>query len=281
MYKVIDGKKLADEIIATITQQIIDEGLEPNLAVILVGNDPASHTYVRLKEQACRNAGIVFNKYLLDEDATEERIIETVEFLNKDSDIDAILIQLPLPKHCDQQKIINALDYRKDVDGFHPKNLESFLSGKKQMILPGLSLAIWNLVATAEEKNYLGKHVLLVGRSEAFTKPTKKVLEDQGMTCDIAAPTDPALATKTKAADILVTAIGRPNAITADMVKPGTIVIDVGINKFEGKTVGDIDFEHVAPLCSFITPVPGGVGPMTVAMLLFNTVVLARLKKNQ
>ena len=273
----IDGKKIAANIITQVTKLIVEKALEPHLAVVLVGNDPASEVYVKLKEKACRKAGIVFHKYLIDEHESEEKILETITFLNKDPEIDAILIQLPLPKKFNQQRVIDAMDYRKDVDGFHPKNIEQYLAGMPQKILPGLSLAIWNLIESTGKENYGGKQALIIGKSDAFTEPTKKLLEDQTIHADIAHPNDPALSKKTREAHIIVTAIGKPNSITADMVSDGSIIIDVGINKLpDGTIVGDVDFKNVAPKTSYITPVPGGVGPMTVAMLLYNTTILAR-----
>jgi methylenetetrahydrofolate dehydrogenase (NADP+) / methenyltetrahydrofolate cyclohydrolase len=183
---------------------------------------------------------------------------------------------LPLPKKFDQDKVIAALDYRKDVDGYHQKNIDGYLAGKRQYILPGLSLAIWNLIASTKAELYQSKKAVIVGKSQHFTLPTKKMLEDQELKVEIVAPTDNDLALKTIAADILITAIGKPKAISADMVKEGAVVIDVGINKLGDKTVGDVDYEAVAPKTSYITPVPGGVGPMTVAMLLYNTWQLAK-----
>lgn len=278
MHRIIDGKKLAENVIAETAKRVAEENLSPQLAVILVGNDPASNLYVKLKERACLRAGIGFHKYYIDESDSEERVLETIRFLNTDADIDAILIQLPLPSKFNQQKIIEALDWRKDVDGFHPNNIASFLAGKPQKIMPGLSLAIWRLIESCGSEHFAGKKGIIIGKSEAFTKPTQKLLGDNGIVADIVAPTDPALQTKTLNADILITAIGAPGSITAAMVKNDAIIVDVGISKQDGKTVGDVDFDHVAPKCSFITPVPGGVGPITVAMLLYNTVALARLR---
>lgn len=276
MYHLIDGKQLATTIIDGITKAIIDEGLEPQLAVILVGDDPASHLYVKLKEQACKKAGIVFNKYLIDANAPEEELLRTVQFLNVDPDIDAILIQLPLPAHFDQQRIIDAMDHRKDVDGFHKKNIEALLAGKKQHILPGLALGIWKLIESTGEKNYSGKHALIVSKSEEFSRPLAALLRMHSIESAHLRPDAPNLSEATRAADILITAVGKPNFITSDLVKKDVTIIDVGINKIDGRTVGDVDFDNVAPTTSFITPVPGGVGPMTVAMLLYNTLILAR-----
>lgn len=278
-YKRIDGKKLAQTIVDELTAEIRAENLAPQLAVILVGGDPASHSYVRLKEKTCKEAGISFHKYLIDEDAPEQEILDIVAFLNKDAEINAILIQLPLPKQFNQQRILDAMDYRKDVDGFHSKNIASYLAGEPQHILPGLSLALWRLIESCGHDAYNGKDAVIIGKSAAFTEPTKKLLADNGMNTVIIHPDDPDLANTTAAADIIITAVGKPRYVTAPMIKQGAIVIDVGISKVNGVTVGDVDFERVAPKTSYITPVPGGVGPMTVAMLLYNTVQLAKVKK--
>lgn len=274
--QLIDGKKIATKIIDDVANQIVEANIRPQLAVLLVGNDPASELYVKLKEKKCAQTGILFNKYLIDENKPEQEIIDTIDFLNKDPEIDAILIQLPLPKKFDQEKIITAMDHKKDVDGFHPVNIKRYLDGKKQHILPGLSLAIWNLIASTGKENYIDKNAIIIAKSEHFTLPTKKLLSDQKINVSIVRPNDSDLKDKCLEADIIITAIGKPNSITKDMVKKDAIIIDVGINKVGKKTVGDVDFNNVAPITSYITPVPGGVGPMTIAMLLFNTVALAR-----
>jgi len=278
--QLIDGKKIAADIISEIANQIVEENMRPQLAVLLVGNDPASELYIKLKEKKCTETGIIFDKYLIDESQSEKEILDTIDFLNKDPEICAILIQMPLPEKFDQEKIINKLDYKKDVDGFHPTNIKRYLEGKKQYLLPGLSLAIWNLITSTGKENYENKKALIIAKSENFTLPTKKLLSEQNIHADIAHPDDEDLKNKCLESDILISVIGKPNFITKDMVKKDAIIIDVGISKVGNKTVGDVDFENVAPITSYITPVPGGVGPMTIAMLLFNTVVLAR-KKNE
>ncbi|MBI4090746.1 MAG: bifunctional 5,10-methylenetetrahydrofolate dehydrogenase/5,10-methenyltetrahydrofolate cyclohydrolase [Candidatus Komeilibacteria bacterium] len=279
MYRLIDGKKLADEIIAEVRAQIIEKKLEPHLAIILVGTDPASELYVKLKSQAAKKAGIELHLYRIDEDASEQSILETIAFLNTDQEIDAILIQLPLPKKFDQQKILDALDYRKDVDGFHKKNIASFLAGKPQHILPGLSFGIWKLIESTGPEHYKHKSALVISKSDEFSLPLMELLRQKGLTATTVKPSDARLIELSQKADILISAVGIPKSITRDMVKDGAILIDVGINKIKGKTVGDVDFANVAPKTSFITPVPGGVGPMTVAMLLYNTLRLAAERK--
>lgn len=281
MYQLLDGKKLAAPIIEHVAQTILSEGIEPQLAVVLVGSDPASHLYVRLKKRACKEVGIGFSKYLINESEPEEKIIETIRFLNANTDIDAVLIQMPLPGKFNQDRVLEALDYRKDVDGFHRTNIQRYLAGKPQKILPGLALAIWNLIAGSGEEHYAGKNAVIVAKSESFTKATAKLLSDRGLRVTIARPDDTALAEKTRDAAVLITAIGKPLSITEDMVKKDAVIIDVGISATEKGTTGDVDFVQVAPKASFITPVPGGVGPMTIAMLLANTLSLAQMRKTK
>lgn len=282
MYHLIDGKKIANEIIEQVSNEVLEKKLEPHLAIILVGTDPASQLYVKLKSEAAKKVGIKLHLYRIDEDASEQSILDTITFLNEDPEIDAILIQLPLPAQFDQQKIIDSLDYRKDVDGFHKKNIASLLSGKPQHILPGLALGIWKLIESTGAERYTGKTALVISKSDEFAQPLMELLKQHGLHAERAHPSDKKLLELSGKADILITAIGKPKSVTAEMVKDTAVIIDVGINKVNGKTVGDVDFENVAPKTSFITPVPGGVGPMTVAMLLYNTVRLAegRHKKN-
>jgi len=279
MFKLLDGKKLAQAITEQVAKEIIEENLEPQLGIVLVGDNPASHLYVKLKEQAAKVVGIVLHKYLIPESEDEQKIIDAVRFLNDDPDIDAVLIQVPLPKKFDQNRILEELDYRKDVDGFHRKNVERYVSGKQQHILPGLTLAIWNLIAASGEEHYKGKKALIIGKSANFLLPTQRFLHGQGLVVDVVRSGDPNLMQKSREADILITAIGKPKSITADMVKEGAVVIDIGISTVDGKTVGDVDFKNVAPKTSYITPVPGGVGPMTIAMLLYNTLQIAKLRR--
>ena len=276
MYQLIDGKKLAQEIIADVGDRIARENINPQLAVILVGKDPASHLYVRLKERACKEIGIRFHKYLIGEEEDESKIIEIIRFLNRDDTIDAILIQLPLPQKFDQDRITSALDYRKDVDGFHRTNLARLLQGKKQRILPGLVFGIWKLIESTGQKNYHDKEVLIISKSKEFTLPLQIVLKSQGLCVHSALPLDPNLSELSRHADIIVTAAGKAGFITPSMVKEGVTIIDVGITTNGEKTVGDVDFPSVAPKTAFITPVPGGVGPMTVAMLMYNTFMLGK-----
>ncbi|PWB38888.1 MAG: bifunctional 5,10-methylene-tetrahydrofolate dehydrogenase/5,10-methylene-tetrahydrofolate cyclohydrolase [Parcubacteria group bacterium] len=278
MPKIIDGKALAEEIQAELTKEITAKKLNPNLAVVLVGNDPASRLYVGLKKKACQKIGIAFHEYLLAADSSETKVLETINFLNNDSEIDAILVQLPLPAGLDTDKIVSAIDPTKDVDGFHAKNIEKFLAQQTDFI-PGLPLGIIKLIKSTGE-NLNGKKAVIVAKSQILYRPLAKLLNDQDVVTEIVSPTEKSLKDKTLTADILITAIGKAFAITEEMVKDGAIVIDVGTNKIDDKyTVGDVDYSGVFEKVSHITPVPGGVGPMTVAMLLYNTVKLAERNK--
>ena len=273
----IDGKALAESIQQQLKKEITTKNLKPNLAVVLVGDDSASQIYVNLKKKACHQAGIEFHEYLLDADCSEEHILSTIDFLNKDNHIDAILIQLPLPKKFNTNKIIKAMNPDKDVDGFHPQNIDKFLTNQSGFV-PGLSLGIFKLIASTEEK-LQNKQAVIIAKSDIFYRPLAKLLNDQGVSTIIAHPDDQDIKTKTLEADILVAAAGQAFFVTADMVKDDAIIVDVGTNKIDNNyVVGDVDYSAIFQKASHITPVPGGVGPMTVAMLLYNTVRLAEKK---
>lgn len=276
MEKVIDGRKLAEDIKREIKQEINEKKIKPNLAVVLVGEDPASKLYVSLKKKACQEVGIGFHEYLLEESSSEKQVLEVIDFLNNDDQIDAILVQLPLPEHIDTDKIISAMDPKKDVDGFHQKNIKNFLENQSTFV-PGLALGIFKLINSTEEvlKN---KKATIVAKSNILYQPLAKLLNDQGVTTTIVHPGEKELANRCKEADILISAWGKAFAISADLVKDDAIVIDVGTNQIGDYTVGDVDYSEVFPKVKNITPVPGGVGPMTVAMLLYNTVELAKNK---
>ncbi len=278
MAKIIDGKALAEQIQLELTQKIKQQKLTPNLAVILVGDDPASHLYVSLKKKACQKIGIIFHEYLLPGNTTEKKVLETISFLNHDPKIDAVLIQLPLPQALDTDKIISALDPKKDVDGFHPQNIEKLLRQESDFI-PGLSLGILKLIESTHE-DLAGKKAVIIAKSQIFYRPLAKLLNDQGVATAIISPQDKNIKDQAVQADILIVACGKAFFITGEMVKDGAIVIDVGTNKIDrGHVVGDVDYNEVFEKASHITPVPGGVGPMTVAMLLYNTVKLAEKRK--
>lgn len=273
--RIINGKKLAEDIKAEIRATLLEKKLTPNLAVVLVGDDQASHLYVKMKEAACKQVGITFHKYLLPASATTEQLNQTIHWLNDDVEVDAVLLQLPLPPHLSEDTAIANITPNKDVDGFTRENIALLLADTPR-IIPGLVLGVIKLLEATGEA-LLAKRAVVVAKSPVFTEPLAHVLATQVASVKIITPDDPELKTQTQQADILVTAIGKAKSITADMVKSQAIIIDIGINKNDlGITVGDVDFPEVLPLVSHITPVPGGVGPMTVAMLLYNTTILAQ-----
>lgn len=277
MDKILDGKILAQEIEQNLKEEINSKKLTPNLAVILVGDDEASHLYVSKKKKASKEVGIEFHQYLMDKDTPQEKIIEAIDFLNKDETVDAILVQLPLPKNLDTDKIITSIDPRKDVDGFHQENIKNFLLGKA-LITPGLPLGILRLLEKTGE-NLSGKKAVIVSKSEVFCQPMAKILTDRQMLVEVVKPDNKKLKDVCLSADVLIVSCGKPFLVTADMVKKDSIIIDVGTNKIDNNyVVGDVDYSAVHDKVKFITPVPGGVGPMTVAMLLYNTVKLAQAK---
>ncbi len=281
---IIDGKKIALEI-----QQEIKDTIQkyttrpPCLAVILVGEHPPSQIYVKRKTQACQEVGIQSRKHALPATISEEALLAEIESLNQDPTVDGILVQLPLPAHMNPFRITHHIHPEKDVDGFHPYNVGRLLIGEHTGFLPCTPLGIKVLMDRCAIE-MTGKHVLVIGRSNIVGKPMAAMLM-QGMpganaTVTVAHRYSVDLKMLCQFADIIIVAIGQPNFITADMVKEGAVIIDVGINKIEDPSkkngyqiVGDVDFAHVAPKCSYITPVPGGVGPMTIAMLLKNTLL--------
>jgi len=278
MTKIIDGRSISKDIQTKIGVEITQNSYEPNLAVILIGEDEASRLYVSLKKKACEKVGIEFHEYLMDKDVSTEYVLETIDFLNKDKYTDAILIQLPLPEHLDTDKIIKTIDINKDADGFHPKNINKLLENKNSFT-PGLPLGIIKLLESTKE-DLENKKAVIVSKSNVFYKPLEKLLKDKKIKVEIIKPDDNNLSNTTKKADILITAIGKPFFIKEDMVKEDSIIIDIGTNKIDDKyTVGDIDYTNVFQKVKHITPVPGGVGPMTVAMLLYNTLKLYKNKK--
>ena len=274
---IIDGKKIAVDMKTQVKEEIDRLGYAPGLAVFLIGQDEPSHLYVSLKEKACQQMGIDFHKYFADANVSQKEIIASIKFLNQDPNVDAILVQVPVPPPLDQQAIIEAIDPAKDVDGFHPQTVKHFLAGKTTF-MPGLTQGIVRLIeSTGEALN--GKDAVVVAKSDIFFQPLEKALKEKGLSVKKVHPDASDLIKHMQGADVLITAIGKPHAVKADMIKKGAIVIDVGIAKVDGKTLGDVDFEDVRDKAGYVTPVPGGVGPVTVAMLLENTVRLA--KKNQ
>ncbi|MBI5071435.1 bifunctional 5,10-methylenetetrahydrofolate dehydrogenase/5,10-methenyltetrahydrofolate cyclohydrolase [Candidatus Falkowbacteria bacterium] len=270
--QIIDGKKIAAEIRAEIKKEITELGIAPGLAVILVGADPASHLYVGLKEKAAAEVGIHFEKYLFFATEPEEKIIAKIQELNERPDIHGIVVQLPLPQGYDENKIVAAIDPKKDADGFHPENIKKILAGEPENIPPVISGILKLIESTGTE--LVNKKIAILANSEILAKPLEKILTGNDIKTIIAPET---LTTEISDADIVITALGRAKIITADAIKPGAILIDVGTTRMDdGTTVGDIDFESAATKACFITPVPGGVGPMTVAELLRNVLNLAK-----
>jgi len=273
--QLIDGKQIAKDITQQVADEIYSQKLKIGLAVILVGSDPASHLYVKLKKKACDKVGIQFHLYEFPDNTTTEEIITSMKFLNQDKDINAILVQLPLPKSLDTKKIISAISPKKDVDGFHPENIKKYINGQIDF-LPGLNEGI-NILLASTKQDFTDKKICILANSDEFAEPLEKYFQNNGYTATHTHLHDRDWLKQVKNADILITAIGKPLLITADNIKKDAIIIDVGTNKLTKNTiVGDIDFDSVCDKCSHITPVPGGVGPMTIAMLLKNCVRLAK-----
>lgn len=277
MYTLIDGKlvsRLLREKLKTDIETFIDSnGYAPGLAVIVVGNDPASAVYVRNKHKACCEVGIRSIQIELPEETTEKELLAKIELLNADEAIHGILVQLPLPKHINESVIINAIHPNKDVDAFHPINVGKIMLGDYQF-LPCTPAGIMALL-DYYEINVAGKNCVVIGRSNIVGKPMAHLLMERNGTVTVCHSKTKNIAEFTKNADIIIVAVGKAGFLTADMIREGAIVIDVGINRIDGKLCGDVDFEHVSLKTSHITPVPGGVGPMTITTLLNNTLVAA------
>jgi len=266
----INGKEIAKKIKDKIKQEAESLEKKPGLAVIIIGENPASKIYIKHKERACEYVGFYSEKIELPEETTENGLLDIVEKLNKDDKIHGILVQLPLPEHIDEDKIISAINPEKDVDGFHPISMGNLLIGKKGFI-PCTPKGIIKLIESTGV-DIQGKDAVVIGRSNIVGKPIAMLLMRKNATVTICHSKTKNIKEVCKRADILVVAIGRANFVTEDMVKEGAVVIDVGINRLEnGKLAGDVDYENVKNKVSFITPVPGGVGPMTIAMLMQNT----------
>ena len=281
MAKLLMGKEVSDriknEMIGEV-ETLKKEGINPGLAVILVGEDPASKVYVSNKKKACEYIGINSFEYKLPETATEEEVLELIDKLNKDNTVSGILCQLPVPKHINEESIINAIDPKKDVDAFHPINVGKIMTGNYDFV-PCTPAGVMELIKESGI-DVCGKECVVVGRSNIVGKPMSMLLLHKNGTVTICHSKTQDLKEKTKSADILVAAVGIPNFITGDMIKPGAVVIDVGINRIAPKTlVGDVEFESAEKVAGAITPVPGGVGPMTIAMLMKNTLKAAQINK--
>lgn len=282
MAEIIDGKLLAKKIRANLkdeTDQLKSKGVYPKLAVIMVGDDKASKIYVKNKSKACEEIGIEYEEFLLDENISMDELLGLIDELNKREDIHGILLQSPIPKNLDISKAFNRIDYRKDVDGFNPINVGKLVIGQDCFV----SCTPFGVIKMLEEYNIdiEGKNAVVVGRSNIVGKPVSQCLLSKNATVTICHSRTKNIEEITKNADILVAALGKPKFIKDNMVKEGAVVIDVGINRNdEGKIVGDVDFETVSQKASYITPVPGGVGPMTIAMLMNNVVKAAKESNN-
>lgn len=277
----IDGKATSQKIKDEIKNEVIklkQKGITPTLAVILVGDDPASQTYVASKQKACLACQMGSVMHKLSANTTEQELISLIDVLNADDSIDGILVQLPLPKHINTNEILRKIDPKKDVDGFCAQNIGALVSGLDGFV-PCTPLGIMELLKQYNI-NPQGLNALVIGRSNIVGKPMAALLLNAGATVTIAHSKTKNLADLSKNADLIIAAIGKANFIKPEMVKEGAIIIDVGINRLEnGKLVGDCDFENLKDKCDFITPVPGGVGPMTIAMLLSNTLKSAKERK--
>lgn len=287
--KIIDGKLIAAEMkkeIAKEVSEMIDKGFTaPHLAAVIVGEDPASQTYVSSKEKACHSVGMTSSVYRMSEKTSEKELLEMIDFLNNDQEIDGFIVQLPLPKHIDSDKVIEAIDPKKDVDGFTTTNIGRMQLGMP-CYLPATPFGIMELLKRSNVE-VEGKHVVVLGRSNIVGTPISVMLSRKAVganaTVTICHSRSNDLASYTKQADILIAAIGQKEFVKADMVKKGVVVIDVGIHRIEDpslekgfKLVGDVDYEEVSKIASKITPVPGGVGPMTIVSLLHNTLLAAK-----
>lgn len=267
--ELLDGKALANDILDKLSLKVNRLDTAPNLVVIQVGNDPASSVYVRNKERTAERVGINSETVKLSKHITQDELLEIIDKYNNDSLVNGILVQLPLPKHIDEQVILEAISPMKDVDGFHPLNVGKLNIGQKQMI-PSTPAGIMELLK-ANHIELEGKHVVIVGRSNIVGKPMAHLLLEENATVTVAHSRTKNLKQLAQMADILVVAVGQPELITADYVKTGAVVIDVGINRTESGLKGDVDFNNVKSKVAAITPVPGGVGPMTIAMLMNQT----------
>ncbi len=279
---IIDGKavsKAVRERVAAETTKLKKTGITPGLAVIIVGIDTASQVYVRNKEKACEEVGFYSEKFALPENTTQQELNALVQQLNARKDINGILCQLPLPKHLDDKEVINLINPIKDVDAFHPVNVGAIMIGDYNF-LPCTPAGVMELIHSTGV-DVCGKKAVVIGRSNIVGKPMAMLLLHENATVEITHSRTQNLSEITAGADILVAAIGRAKFVTADMVKEGAVVIDVGMNRDEnGKLCGDVDFEGVKDKCSYITPVPGGVGPMTIAMLMQNTLTAAKVQND-
>ena len=279
MAKIIDGKALAQSIKENIAREVAalkENGVTPGLAVILVGDDPASKVYVNNKKKACAQVGIYSEEYLLPADTDEKTLLDLIAKLNADKNISGVLLQAPIPPHLDYRKISETISPDKDVDAFHPYNVGKIMIGDFDFV-PCTPAGVIELIKSTGTE-IAGKNCVVIGRSNIVGKPQAMLLLKENGTVTVCHSKTKDIAAFTRGADILVVAVGRAGFVNGDMIKPGAVVIDVGMNRnAEGKLCGDVDFASAEPVAAYITPVPGGVGPMTVTMLLKNTVKAAKL----
>jgi methylenetetrahydrofolate dehydrogenase (NADP+)/methenyltetrahydrofolate cyclohydrolase len=275
---IISGKQVSEEIRIGIAQEVAElakRGVKPGLAVVLVGEDPGSQVYVRNKEKSCISLGFHSEVHKLDESTTQEALLALVAQLNGRDDIDGILVQLPLPKHIEEKAVIDAISVEKDVDGFHPVNVGNLVIGADSL-LPCTPAGVIELIKRTGT-GMAGKHAVVIGRSNIVGKPVSLLLQRENATVTMCHSRTANMQEISRQADILVVAIGRANFIDASYVKPGAVVIDVGMNRLDnGKLAGDVDYDSAKEVAGYITPVPGGVGPMTITMLMSNTLIAAK-----
>lgn len=280
---IIDGKEVAKSIRAELANEVENlkkQGIVPGLTVILVGDDPASHSYVRGKEKGCEEVGIHSEVIRMDASVSQAELLQTIQQLNENPNVHGILVQLPLPSHISEEAVIDAIHPDKDVDGFHPISVGNMVIGR-ETFLPCTPHGIIELIKRTGT-TLEGKHAVVIGRSNIVGKPVSLLLQRENATVTMCHSRTKDLAQYTRKADILVVAVGKPHIIGKEHVSPGAVVIDVGVNRVEtGKLVGDVKFEEVSEVAGFITPVPGGVGPMTITMLLKNTVAAAKKQSVQ
>jgi len=283
MTTIIDGKTLGLKIRGKIAEEVAEiskkAGRKPGLSVILVGEDPASQVYVNMKEKACIEAGFNSSVYRLSKDTTLDELLNLIEELNKNNGVDGILVQLPLPDQIDEKAVLYSIDPKKDVDGFHPFNV-GLLNIGEDTLFPCTPYGVMKIFEEYEIE-LTGKNAVVIGRSNIVGKPMASLLLKGNATVTICHSKTKDIASICRNADIIVAAVGIPQFVTADFVKDGAVVIDVGINRVDGKLVGDVNYSDVFDKCSYITPVPGGVGPMTIAMLMYNTLKSFKKRTHQ
>lgn len=280
MAQIIDGKAISAKVKEEVKAEVERDGLNVGLAVVIVGDDPASKVYVNNKKKACEFCGIKSFEYALPTETTEEQLLELVDTLNADKNVNGILVQLPLPKHLDEKKVIERISPIKDVDAFHEQNVGKIMIGN-YAFLPCTPAGCMELIHSTGN-SVAGKECVVIGRSNIVGKPMAMLLLHENGTVTVCHSKTKDLAEVCRRADILIAAVGRPNFVTADMVKDGAVVIDVGINRLDnGKLCGDVKFDEVSEKASYITPVPGGVGPMTIAMLMRNTITAWRIQNEK